>query len=82
MDLCFFFLPQIFSEAAVARIGKHSEKICSVFGGLLISIILHPRKWEGYYAYSPIVGGKLCLLIGVRILPLLRSRHNVPPTSV
>jgi hypothetical protein len=31
-----------------------------------------------YYAYSSIVGGKLCLLIGLRTLPLLRSRHNIP----
>jgi hypothetical protein len=25
------------------------------------------------------VGGKLCLLIGVRTLPLLKCRHNIPP---
>ncbi len=25
------------------------------------------------------MGGKLCLLIGVRTLSLLRSRHNIPP---
>jgi len=37
-----------------------------------------PRNWEGYYAYSSRVGGKLCLLIGVRTLPLL-SRHKNPP---
>jgi hypothetical protein len=36
-------------------------------------------EWEGYYAYSSIVGGKLCLLIGVRTFSLLRSRHNIPP---
>jgi hypothetical protein len=36
-------------------------------------------EWEKYYAYSSIMGGKLCLLIGVRTLPLLRSRHNIPP---
>jgi hypothetical protein len=29
--------------------------------------------------YSSRVGGKLCLLIGVRALPLLRSMHNKPP---
>jgi len=27
------------------------------------------------------MGGKLCLLIGVRTLPLLRSRHKSPPTN-
>jgi hypothetical protein len=30
---------------------KHLEKICSVFGGHLISINFPPRKWEGHYAY-------------------------------
>jgi hypothetical protein len=29
--------------------------------------------------YSSRLGGKLCLLIGVRTLPLLRSIHNKPP---
>jgi hypothetical protein len=35
----------------------------------------------GFYAYSSTVGGRLCLLlhVGVRTLPLLRSRHNIPP---
>jgi len=28
-----------------------------------------PRNWEGYYASSSKMGGKLCLLIGVRTLP-------------
>jgi hypothetical protein len=36
-------------------------------------------EWEKYYAYSSIVGGKLCLLIGVRTLSLLKSMHNIPP---
>jgi hypothetical protein len=31
------------------------------------------RNWEGYYAYSSRVERKLCLLIGVRTLPLMRS---------
>jgi hypothetical protein len=30
---------------------KHSEKICSVFGGHLTSINFSPKKWEGYYPY-------------------------------
>jgi hypothetical protein len=38
---------------------KHSKKICSVFGGHLKSINFPPKKWEGYYAYSSIVGGFL-----------------------
>jgi hypothetical protein len=29
--------------------------------GTLISINFSPRKWEGYYAYSSIVGGSLHL---------------------
>ncbi len=36
------------------------------------------QEWEGHYAYSSRVGGKLCLLIGVRTCPLLRSKHNIP----
>jgi hypothetical protein len=54
---------------------KHLEKICSVRGGHLTSMNFPLRNWEGYCAYSLRVGGKLCLLIGVRTLPLLRSRH-------
>jgi hypothetical protein len=34
--------------------------------GQLISMNFPPRNWERYYAYSSRVGGKLCLLIGVR----------------
>jgi hypothetical protein len=34
------------------------------------------RFWDGYYAYSSRVGRKLCLLISVRVLPLLNSRHE------
>jgi hypothetical protein len=30
-----------------------------------------PRNWEGYYAFSSKMGGKLCLLIGVRTLPFI-----------
>jgi hypothetical protein len=37
------------------------------------------RNWEGYYAYSSRVEGKLCLLLGVRTLPLFRSRHKNSP---
>jgi len=40
---------------------KALEKICSVFGGYLMSINFPPRKWEGYYAYYSIVGGFLHL---------------------
>jgi len=35
-----------------------------------------PKNWDEYDAYSTRVGEKLCLLIGVRTLPLLRSRHK------
>jgi hypothetical protein len=58
---------------------KHLEKICSVFGGHLISINFPPRNWEAYYAYSSRMGGKLCLLVGGRTLPLLMSRHKNCP---
>jgi hypothetical protein len=44
-----------------------------------MSINFPSRNWEGYYAYSSRSGGKLCLLVGVRTLPLLRSRHKDPP---
>jgi hypothetical protein len=41
-------------------------------------------EWEGYYVREIMptpqrVGGRLCLLIGIRTLPLSRSRHNIPP---
>jgi hypothetical protein len=49
------------------------EKNCSVCGGHLISMNFPPRNWKEYYAYSSRLGGKLCLLKGVRTLPLLRS---------
>jgi hypothetical protein len=38
-------------------------------------------EWEGYYAYFSIVGGKLCLVIGVRTFPQLTNKHNIPPIS-
>jgi hypothetical protein len=38
------------------------EKIYNVFGRHLMSINLPPRKWEGYYAYSSMVGGKFAYL--------------------
>jgi hypothetical protein len=34
---------------------------------------------EGILNPSISLGGKLCLLVGVRTLSLLRSRHNIPP---
>jgi len=34
---------------------------------------------EGYYGYSSRIGGKLCQLVGVKTLPLLKSRHKNPP---
>jgi hypothetical protein len=55
------------------------EKICNVCAGYLIAMNFPPRNWEWYYAYSSRVGGKLCLLISVRTLPLLRCRHKNPP---
>jgi hypothetical protein len=55
------------------------EKNCSVCGGHLISMNLPPRNWKEYYAYSSMVGEKLCILKGVRTLPLWRSRHKNPP---
>jgi len=58
---------------------KHLEKICSVCGGHLISMNFSPRNWEGYYIYSSRMGRKLCLLVGVKTLPLLRDRHKNPP---
>jgi len=60
--------------------GKHLEKRCSVFGGHLISINFSPRKWEEYYAYSSIVRRSLHLEVGIISLPLLRSKHSIPPT--
>ncbi len=38
--------------------------------GTFTSINLPPRNWEGCYAYSSRMGGKLCLLVGVRTLML------------
>jgi len=41
---------------------------CSQSGDPPISMIFPLRNWEGYYAYSSRMRGKLCLLIGVRPL--------------
>jgi hypothetical protein len=38
-----------------------------------------PKKWEGYYAYSSIVGVFLHI-VGIISLSLLRSRHYIPRT--
>jgi hypothetical protein len=34
------------------------ENLYHIFGGHLMSINLLPRKWEEYYPYSSMVGGK------------------------
>jgi hypothetical protein len=49
----------------ISRLGdlKHSEKLCSVCGGHLISMTFLPRNWEGCSAFSARVGGKLCLFM-------------------
>jgi hypothetical protein len=52
---------------------NHLVKICSGCGGHLISMNFPLRNWEGYYAYFSKV------LVGVRTLSLLRSRHKNPP---
>jgi len=39
-------------------------------------IMLTSQGWEGNYAYYSRVGEKLCLLIDIRTLPLLRSGHK------
>jgi hypothetical protein len=64
-------------DAKLYKNVKHSEKICSVCGGHLRSI----NFLEGYYAYSLRMGGELCLVVGVRTLPLLRSKHKDSPHS-
>jgi len=55
---------------------KHLEKIGSVCGRHLIFMNFPPKNWEGYYAYSSRVRGKLSLFIFVRTIPLLRSRQR------
>ncbi len=68
------FCIQVFSTGTL----KHLEKICNVCEGHLISMTFSPTNCEGYYAYSSRVEGKLCLLIDVITLSLLR-RHKNPP---
>jgi hypothetical protein len=41
----------------------HGVKFPSVLEGYLVSMNILPRKEAGYYAYSLIVGEKLCLLV-------------------
>jgi len=93
---CFFFKSRLYvflppkeanplhSFVLQVRVSKYKwstqRKSVVYFEGTLISVNFPPWKWEGCYAYSSVVGGKLCLLQGVRTLPLLRSAHNVPPT--
>ncbi len=45
------------------RFLKHGLKFLSVLGGYFVSMNILPRKEAGYYAYSLIVGEKLCLLV-------------------
>jgi hypothetical protein len=68
--------------AALMQNVKHLQNICSVCGEHLLSINFPPRNWDGYYAYSSRMGEKLCLLVGIRTLPLLRSRHTNPPSHM
>jgi hypothetical protein len=62
---------------------SNSQKICSVCARHHMSMNFTNRNWEGYYAYSSRVVGKIVpiLLIGVRTLTLLRSRHKKPSNS-
>jgi tryptophan-rich sensory protein len=69
------FCIQVFSMGSLKRL----EKICNVCEGHLISMNFSPTNCEGYYAYSSRVEGKLCLLIDVSTLSLLRRRHKNPP---
>jgi len=50
-----------------------------VEGTLYSSISLLEIDRDINYAYSSRVGGKLCLHIGVKTLPLLSSRHKNTP---
>jgi hypothetical protein len=59
---------------------QNPKALFSVCGGHFISMNFPPRNWEGYYANSSRVGGKLYLIIGVKTIPLLRGRHKNPPT--
>ncbi len=47
-----------------------------------MGIMLTPQGREENYAYSSRVRGKICLLIGVRTLPLLKSTPNNPPNHI
>ncbi len=59
---------------------KHLKKICSVLRAPYIHEF-PSANWEGYYAYSR-VGGKLCLLIDLRTVPLFRSGHKNPVGNI
>ncbi len=70
------------NESKFVRILSYPKALGDIFsgcGGHHISMNFPLKDWDGYYAYSSKVGRKLCLLIGVRTLPLLNNRHeNLP----
>ncbi len=69
------FCIRVFSTGSL----KHLEKICNVCEGHLIYMNFSPTNCEGYYAFSSRVEGKLCLLIDVSTMSLLRRRHKNRP---
>jgi hypothetical protein len=58
-------------DAKLYKNVRHSEKICSVCGGQLISINFPPRD-----ILCSRMGGELYLVVGVRTLPLLSTHKN------
>jgi hypothetical protein len=75
-------LGSAFKKIKFVRILSYPKTLGDIlngYGGHHISMNFPLRDWDGYYAYSSRVGRKLCLLIGVRTLLLLNSRHeNLP----
>jgi hypothetical protein len=52
------------------------ERNCSGCGRHLISINFPHKNWEGYYAYSSRMGGKLCLLAQDKFCLVLYDRWS------
>jgi hypothetical protein len=65
--------------ASYLNLLMYSKKFPNVFGGHLITMNIPSPRSDEDLTPTPQSGKQLCLFTGIRLFPLLRSRHKNPP---